>query len=103
MEVSTKRSIRTALVAAAVLAAGQSFGSPDTTIDPPFLSGKYYEQNGATSCGNNDDYCALLFSALPAGKTLTINKVSCSINSSYRPSAAYLGAYGSAAKALPTA
>jgi hypothetical protein len=97
MEVSTNRLSQIALVAAAVLAADQSFGAPDIVIDTPFVAGKYYEQNGARTCANADD-CTLRFSALPAGKALSIRQVSCTLHSGSRPAAAYLGTYLSASR-----
>jgi hypothetical protein len=97
--VSTKGLIRVAIAAFGVLAAGQSFAAPDYVIDPPVILGKYYEQNGARTCGNTNE-CVLRFSAVPAGNVLSIAQVSCSIQATHRPIAAYLGVYLSAAKPL---
>ena len=93
---SPKRLIRASLVATGVLASGQTLAAPDIVIDPPFILGKYYEQNGARTC--NTDDCVLLFSVLPADKILSIKQVSCTIHSGYRPTAAYLGTHLSSSK-----
>lgn len=62
------------------------------TLDP-FVSGSYYEQNGATNCasgaGLND--CRVSFDAPPSGKELLITRVSCALaTTSTKPINVYL-------------
>jgi hypothetical protein len=51
-----------------------------TTLEPPVIIGKYYEQNGFVSCTDGVG-CGIIFAKTPAGKTLTVERVACNTTS----------------------
>jgi hypothetical protein len=70
----------TNVVRPVVLSLGVAAAAPASAaqqLEPPFVLGKYYEQNGVSACDTFK--CALVFSKVPAGKTLIVERVACAL------------------------
>jgi hypothetical protein len=67
-----------ALVACGLLAAAPALAASSFNVSPPFVAGGYYEQNGTASC-TDINACQIIFSKVPAGQTLTLERVTCSV------------------------